>query len=254
MKQLMLAAAACAALSLASCKKDTDENTNQPGTTTRILKKMTRTENGQSTVFTYSYDAASKRLNGYTSNTGTEHAEFTYDNAGNLIEVDETEANFHNIYSYSYVNNKPATATFKSWQITGGGNTLIEDDALTYTVTGNRVTAIHLVMSDGTEEDFALTYDGNGELVSSVSATPDLYAATFTWGNKRSPFPQVSKWVLDQAGFSMQLYAQRDNLSAAFDFPGTMFDTTLTTTYTYDAAGYPLTATQGNVTMTFEYQ
>ena len=70
---------------------------------------------------------------------------------------------------YTYSNNVPVSATFKSWQMTAGEpDDLIEDDVLTYTVSGGQVTKIHLEMTQaGESEDFNLTYtNGNDHLIS----------------------------------------------------------------------------------------
>ncbi|TCZ71761.1 hypothetical protein [Flaviaesturariibacter aridisoli] len=255
MKRTLFAATALAALSLTACKKDKDNETTGGGTPAQqYLKKFTETQNGVATVFTLTYDNQHRLLN-FKNADNSETTAFTYDAAGNLVKVEETEPNFFNVYTYTYANGKPATATFKSWQRAAGQpDQLFEDDVLTYTVTNNRVSAIHLEMlQDGDEADFNLTYNADGELAEARDGQ-GFYKANFTYGTHKSAFPSISPWILDQAGFSLLFYTRHELLSTAYDFPGTALDRTETTTYTFNAAGYPTTATRGSVTTTFEYQ
>ncbi|RYZ23276.1 MAG: hypothetical protein EOO16_05550 [Chitinophagaceae bacterium] len=257
MKQLLLSGVALAVLTFTSCKKNSDEAAPGNGTVTTPslrLKKMVQTFSGATRTVNFSYDNTGK-LSGYESSDNVDHTSFAYDNDGNLTTIDETEDGFHNMYVYTYQNGKPVSAIFKSWRITAGQpNQLIEDDELTYTVANNRVSKIHVRFEDNSERDFELAYDGNGELAQVNTIGSADYLATFTYGDKKSPFPAVSKWVLDQAGFSNDFVTKRNILTRTFDFPGTAFDQTQTTTYTFNASGYPATASSGGVQTTFEYQ
>ena len=253
-------AAAFAALTFTACKKD-DAEPNNPGggtggggSTSKILKKLTKTENNQTTVYTFTYDA-NKRLTSYKSDDNVEEVVFTYDAGGNIVKVEERDAEFKNVYAYTYNNGVPASGTFKSWQITAGEpDDLIEDDVLTYTFENNQVKNIHLEMlQDEAQMDFALTYT-NGNLTKVQSVGNDFYSATFTYGTKKSPFPNLSKYVLDQAGFSLQFFAKNELTSVAYDFPGTELDRGIVTQYTYDAAGWPLTSNDGETLLKYEYQ
>src|SRR5918993_1954327 len=156
MRPLFFLAVAFIALTFVSCKKD--ESTPNPVPASKLLKKITKTENGSTTIYNLLYDGA-KRLTSITSTDNSEVTLLSYDAAGNLVKIDETEDMFHNIYSYTYANGLPVSATFKSWQKHAGEpDELIEDDVLTYTVAAGKVTAIHMEMMDGSESDFALTY------------------------------------------------------------------------------------------------
>lgn len=246
--------AATATLIFTSCKKDDSVQTDTGnGNTSKLLKKITKTQNGETTVYNFTYDA-NKRLTTYKSTDGSEQLVFTYDGAGNISKVEETEDNFKNIYTYTYNNNVPVSGTFKSWQKHAGEpDELIEDDLLTYTLQNDQVTKIHLNMTQyGEEVDFSLSYT-NGNLSKVESTGGYSFTATFTYGNKKAPFPKLSKYVLDQAGFSIQFFAKNELLSAAYDFPGTELDNTVTTQYTYDAAGFPLTSNDGETLLQFDY-
>lgn len=249
----MLFIAAAAALTFTACKKD-DSVDNPGGETSKLLKKITKTEDDVTVVYNLVYDG-NKRLTSITSSDNLEKTLISYDAAGNIVKVEETEADFKNIYTYTYANNIPVSATFKSWELTAGEpDDLIENDILTYTVQNDQVTNIHLEMTMHEEEaDFKLSYT-NGNLTKIETVDSDLYTATFVYGNKKAPFPKLSKYVLDQAGFSLQFFAKNELLSATYDFPDTFLDRTITTQYTYDGAGFPLTSNDGETIMSFEYQ
>lgn len=250
MKKIVLLASMAVAL-LASCKKDNDAP--KPDNAAKLLKKVTKVENNVTTVYTLTYDAA-KKLQSMISSDNVDKTFFTYDAAGNVTKVEESESDFKNIYTYTYANGVPVSGTFKSWEINGGQpDDLIEDDILTYTVANNQVSKIHLNMTQSDLElDFVMTYT-NGNLTKVVSENSDFFAADFTFGTKKPAFPVISKWVLDQAGFSLQFASKNELLSAKYEFPGSQFDQTVTTTYTYDSAGYPLTSNDGETRLTFEY-
>jgi YD repeat-containing protein len=256
MKQLFFMAGIAIALSITACKKDKKQpGTDNGGTTTKLLKKVTKTEHNETLVYNISYDG-NKRPTSIASTDNSESTIFTYDAAGNVVKVEDNERDFKNIYTYTYNNGVPAGGSFKSWQRENGEQgDLIEDDVLSYTVTNNQVTKIHLNMTQTSQEtDFNLTYHSNGNLAKVTNSDASMYTATFTYGNKKPAFPTISKYILDQAGFSLQFVAKNEILSASFDFPGTQFDKTITTQYTYDANGYVLTSNDGETKLTFEYQ
>ena len=251
-QQFLLAAGVAAVLAFSSCKKD-EPVPNNPGTT-KQLKKVTKTEGSTVTVYNLSYDVAN-RLTGYKSADNSETILFTYDASGNLTGVEQKDHEFKNVYAYTYVNNIPVSGAFKSWQLTAGEpDDLIEDDLLTYTVTNNQVSKIKLKMLQADEEiNLLMTYN-DGNLTKVTSEGTGIYTANFTFGNKKAVYPKVTNYVLDQAGFSLQFAAKNELLSAAYDFPGTEADLTITTTYTYDSNGYVLTSNEGTEQLTFEYQ
>ena len=259
MKKVFLLAGALTALVFTSCKKDKDDDNNNGGgnnPATKLIKKMTETENGVTTVYNFTYDNA-KKLTGFASTDGKESTTFTYDAAGNVIKVESIEDEFKNVYTYTYTNGVPVSGTLKTWEKNGSEpDELIEDDELTYTVSNGQVTKLKLYMKQADEE---LTMDftyANGNLSKVETAQNSIfpYKATFVFGTKKSPFPQISKYVLDQAGFSLFFSSKNELVTAAYDFPGTDLDKTTTTTYTYDASGYPLTSNDGQVQLKYEYQ
>lgn len=253
MKKFFLLAVAASAFAFVSCKKD-KVVTPDPVTPVKLLTRMTKTENNITTVFNFLYDG-NKRLTSYKSTDNKVGVVFTYDGNSNLIKVEDTEDHFKNIYTYTYNNNIPVSGSFKSWQRTAGeGENLIEDDQLVYTVENNQVTKIHLSFASSQDAaDFTLSYGANGNL-SKVSSSNTGYTASFGYGTKKPVFPVLSKYILDQAGFSLQFVAKNELLSMAFDFPGTQFDKTVATQYTYDTAGYVIGSNDGHAQISFEYQ
>jgi len=254
MKQkLLFASAIFAIFNFSSCKKDDPApGGNNPGTGKR-LKKITKTEAGAATVYNLSYNAAGKLVS-YKTADNSEYVLFSYDANGNLTGIEQQEEDFKNIYNYTYQNNAPVSATYKSWDISAGlPGTLIEDDLLSYTVTNNQVSKIKLTMQGGGETNFNLSYT-NGRFSRAASEGPFVYTADIFYGNKKPMYPKVTNWILDQAGFSALFAASNEIVKTVIDFPGTALDQTINMTYTYDANGYVLTSNDGTTQQVFEYQ
>lgn len=252
MKKIFLPAMAFILL-FASCKKNEVVKPVEQ-VPVKLLKKLTKTENGVTTVFNFQYDAGGRLLS-YRSSDNKTGIDFTYDGNDNLVKVINNEDDFVNVYTYKYNGGVPVSATFKSWQKTDGQQgAQIEDDALTYTVTQNKVTKIHVkFLLSGDEADFSLNYEANGNLSKIVSGNNN-YTASFGYGGKKPVFPVLSRYVLDQAGFSLQFAVKNELLSVSFDFPGTQFDETIVNQYTYDGNGYVLTSNDGSSQAVYEYQ
>lgn len=259
MKKIFFAAGVLA-LGFTACKKETSTTPGtptDPGTSSKLLKKITETQNGQSTIYNFAYDAA-KRLTSVKTADNAESIEFAYDANGNVVRMEQKEDNnFRNLYTYTYNNGVPVSATFKSWELTAGEpDDLIEDDVLTYTVANNLVSKINVNMKQSDiSVDFDLTYSNNNLAKVVSSGTPGFaYTATFTYGDKKPIYPRVFNYVLDPYGYSVQFFAKNDLRKLIIDMPGTTADKTINTTYTYDSAGYPLTATDGSTTSKFDYE
>jgi YD repeat-containing protein len=253
MKKIFLVTAA-AAMACASCKKNKASDP-VPAAGTKLLMKLTKTEGTTTTVFNFVYDAG-KRLVSYKSTDNTVGILFSYDAAGNLVKVEDTEDNYKNVYTYSYTNNVPVSGSFKSWRKTAGEpDNLIEDDQLTYTLVNNQVSKIHVAfLQTADAADFALTYNSTGNLVKIVSSGSGGYTASFSYGSRKPVYPVLSKYILDESGFSLQFAAKNELLSFSFDFPGTQYDQSVSTQYTYDADGYALTSSDAVAQIKYEYQ
>jgi YD repeat-containing protein len=255
MKKVFLAAAVLT-LGFTACKKD---STTNPGTGTngKLLSKVTKVEGGQTTVYNVSYDG-NKRLTSIMSTDGSDYQKFTYDGNGNVITAEELNEDFKNNFTYTYNNGVPVSGTFKSRQVVNGqvSNDLHEDDEMIYTVTNNLVTNINLKMklANNAQVDFEVKYKNNN--VNTITGTMQgfSYHAQFDFGTKKSAVPTVYKYVMDHAGFSAQFMGRNDLAAFLFDFGGVIPGFGKQLQYTYDAAGYPLTSTDGSATYKFDYQ
>ncbi|HEY8897877.1 MAG TPA: hypothetical protein VIM79_23795 [Niastella sp.] len=255
MKKIFLLAGAMAMLVVSSCKKDNNSNdgNNNNGGSAKLLKKVTKTESGATTVYNLTYDG--NKLTSLTSNDNLESSVFTFDGSGNIVKLAIRDNNDYSTYTYTYSDGIPVSGTVKTWcKVAGEPDELTQDDVITYTVVNGKVTKMNQQMKlDGVALASTLTYDSNGNLAKVQTEGDEPFAVTFTYGTKRSGFPNISKWVLD-LGYTLQFYAKNETLAAFYDFPGTQFDETITTKYTYDAAGYPLTSDDGETQLKFEYQ
>ena len=244
-----------AALVLSSCKKDKDSGPdNGSGGSTKLLKKVTETANGTMTVYNLNFDA-NKRLTFLGSTDNLETTNFSYDGAGNVIKIEEKEHNYYSTYTYTYNNGRPVSGTLKTIIKTAGEpDDLVEDDVLTYTVVNNQVTKIHHKMNlADVELDINLAYHPSGNLAKAEITGDEVYSINYTYGTKKTAFPNMSKFVLDLS-FLLAFAAKNELITTVMDFPGTQFDQAVTNQYTYDANGYPLTSNDGQTQLKFEYQ
>jgi hypothetical protein len=252
MKKNFLLAGAMAMLVFSSCKKDKDSKDDNNGSQTKQLKKVSKTENGNTTVFNLIYDGS--KLRSFSNADGLESTALTLDGSGNVSKIEIRDHNDYTTYSYSYNNGIPVSGTVKTiHKVAGEPDDIIQDDVLTYTVVNNQVTRIvrEMKMADVTQTA-NITYGGDGNLLK-VTLEGDMEGSVaFTWGVKKPGFPTISKWLLD-VGYTLQFFAKNEMLTASYDFEGTLFDYTLSTQHTYDKDGYPLTSNDGDTQMKFEY-
>lgn len=257
MKKIFLLACALAMLVASSCKKDKDASgnneNNNGGAPAKLLKKLTKTENGSTTVYNLNYEG--NRFTSFSSTDNLETTAFTLDGSGNIVKIEVRDHNDYSTYTYTYSNGIPVSGTVKVVHKTAGEpDDITQDDALAYTVVNNQVTKIKQTMKlYNTEQVYDLTYSSNGNLNKVTAAGEEAFSVVFTYGTKKPGYPTVSKWVLD-LGYTLPFYAKNEVLTAFYDFPGTQFDTTITTQYTYDGNGYPLTSNDGETQLKYEYQ
>jgi YD repeat-containing protein len=247
-----------AALVISSCKKDKDsgnDNGGGGGTATKLLKTVTKTENGNTLVYNLKYDA-NKRLISFGTADKLDTTRFTYDASGNVIKIEIRDVNYYSTFTYAYNNGIPVSGTFKTIQkVAGEPESVQQDDVITYTVVNNQVTKIHQHMKvDPADLDINLTYHSSGNLAKAeIQSDGEAYAVSYTYGTKKPAFPTLSKFVLD-LGFGLEFAAKNELIKIAFDFPGTVGDYESTSQYTYDASGFPLTSNDGETQIKFEYQ
>jgi hypothetical protein len=257
MKKIFLLAGTMTMLVLSSCKKDKDSDggNNNSGGNTKLLKKVTETQNGKTTVYNLIYEG--NKLTSINSSDNLETTVFTFDGAGNITKLENRSSNYYSTYTYAYNNGIPVSGTIKVLhKIAGEPDDVTQDDVLTYTVANNLVTKIKEESKlDGLTQTANLTYNSSGNLekITIEANEPDeTFSITYTYGTKKPGFPNISKWVMD-IGYTSQFFARNETLTAFYDFTGTQFDKTVTTKYTYDADGYPLTANDGETQLKFEY-
>lgn len=253
MKKIFVLAGAITMLVLSSCKKDKEsKDDDNNGGNTKLLKKITKTENGATTVFNLTYDG--NKLKSFSSADGLESTAFTLDGSGNISKIDIRDHNDYITYTYTYNNGVPVSGTVKTiHKVAGEPDDITQDDVLTYTVVNNQVTKIKKEMKLAEIEEIAnITYGSDGNLAKVVFDGDMQGAIAFTWGTKKPGFPTISKWVLD-LGYTLQFFAKNEMLTAFYDFEGTMFDYTLTTQYSYDKDGYPVASNDGETQLKFEY-
>jgi YD repeat-containing protein len=246
--------------SLVACKKENNETRNPSNPhSSKILKRIVETKDGQTTTYNFSYDA-SKRLSSVSSADNSEVTSFTYANDGNVTKIENKEGNERNLFEIAYNNGIPVSGTYKTFQKNGANETLTEQYGLQYTVENALVTKIKMIIpadpandDEGYELDYTLSYT-SGNLTKVETGGLFAYAATFTYGNKKPAFPVMFKYALDPAGFSLEFFSKNDLLTMHYDYPGTELDNSITNVYTYDADGYVLTANDGETQTTFQYQ
>lgn len=249
-----------AALSaVVGCKKEGENNPSAPGSA-KLLKRIIETEGGVTTTHSLTYDG-NKRLTSMQSSDNSETINFTYDNQGNVIKMEDKEEDVRNVFEFTYNNGLPVSGSFKSYENAGTPNeTLSENYTLAYTVANGLVTKMKMTVpadpgngQQGYELEYTLSYtNGNMTKVEAGGIAP--FSASFVYGNKKPVYPAVFKYALDPAGYTSLFLAKNELLSVAYDFPGTEFDNTVTNQYTYDAQGYVLTANDGQTQTKFEYE
>lgn len=253
MKKIFLLAGALTLLVISSCKKDKDsDGGSYNGGNTKLLKKVTKTENGTTTVYNLKYEG--NKFKSFSSTDNLESTAFTLDAAGNVTKVEIRDHNDYRTYTYTYNNGIPVSGTLKTVQkVAGEPDDVLQDDVFTYTVVNNQVTTIKQEMKIAeTELTASLTYNSTGNLDKVTIDGDEAYVISFTYGTKKTAYPNMTKWVLD-LGQTLEFYAKNELLTSFYDFPGTEFDFTYTTSYTYDADGYPLTSDDGEVSLKYEY-
>ena len=97
MKKIFLLAGAMAMLVLSSCKKDKDSNDDNNGGQTKLLKKVTKTENGSTNVFNLTYNGS--KLRSFSSADGLESTVLTLDGSGNISKIEYRDHDDYTTYT-----------------------------------------------------------------------------------------------------------------------------------------------------------
>lgn len=251
MKRQFLTLFLATATVFTACKNNDDD----PVIKTKVLSKLISTEDDENITHTFNYDSKT-RLTSFGTADNTEKTSFTYDASGNLNKVENIEGDTKNVFEVVYVNAVPTTGTLKVYE----DSELESTFNFEYTVANGKVTEIIQKVQNQQAAKSTITYvGGNVSKIETVSTGLGTFTHTYTYGTKKSMFTNPAvKYVLDPIGITASFLAKNEVLTESFDNPGTEFDVNSTTTYTYDAQGYPLTATVTSddevVTLKFEYK
>lgn len=226
-KQLIVLA--IAGLAFTACKKDSTTKSTQ------LLKKVAEIENGDTTFTTLSYDN-SKRLT--LVKTEDSETKLTY-TGNNLTTVENKIENDKNKLEITYEGAKPKSAVYTVYE----GNVLKDTYKVTYTLNAaNQVTEI--LMKDNANTNVVskqvLTYTNNNiTKVQSYVGTTLAVTLDMTYGSKKNPLANARiAYVVD--AFLADSYSANEVVKQKSTI-GNVEDE-VTSTYTYDANGFPLTA------------
>ena len=258
MKKQLFTLFVALATTIVSCSDDNDPKPNQPS---KLLAKVTETRAGQNTVYTTTYDSQN-RLTGFKNQNNTESTTFTYDANGNLTKLQAVEGEESTVFEITYNNGVPVSGKY-----TSTGDEIDAPVDLVYTVVQGLVTEISYKVGTNTVLKSKITYqNGNVSKVESEDFTQEgegddetyKFSTTYTYGTNKNAFPSANfKYVIDP-NLSVQFFSKNNVLTEKYDFPGTIMDKEYTNTYTFDAAGYPLTQAFGTgaeaTTLKFEYK
>ena len=250
MKKQFLTLLVATATAFTACKDDNDLTIK-----TKVLSKLISTEDGENTTYSFNYDS-NKRLTSFGTADNSEKTSFTYDAGGNLTKLENIEGDSKVVFEIVYTNASPVTGSLKTYEDAQLQSTI----NLEYTLANGKVTEIIQKIQNQEFGKSTLTYqNGNVTKIETVSVGGGTFTHSYTYGTKKSMFTNPAvKYVLDPAGITASFIAKNEVLTETLDSQGTDFDVNSTTTYTYDAEGYPLTATVTSddevVTLKFEYK
>lgn len=251
MKKQFLTLLLATATVFTACKNNDDDLVIK----TKVLSKIISTEDGETTTHTFNYDS-NKRLTSFGTADNSEKTSFTYDASGNLTKLENIDEESKQVFEVVYANSVPTTGTLKTYD----DDELESTIAFEYTVANGKVTEINQKVQNQQFSKSTISYNnGNVTKIETTATGAGTYIHTYTYGTKKSMFTNPAvKYVIDPAGITASFMAKNEVLTEGFDSPGTAFDTNSTTTYTYDAQGYPQTATvtsdDETVTLKFEYK
>lgn len=228
------------AVAIVSGCQDDPATDPQPTQSGKLVDKIIRTADGQSTVFSLTYDAKN-RLTGYEDSGNSENFNLAYDASGNLnkveIKEDEGKTSFEITYNAA---GEPVSGVYRIFE----ADQLVTSFLLTYSVANGRVNEIFLKdpASQLAYGKFVFSYtNGNLTKVETIALGQAPITQTYTHGtNKNVFFGSRIKYVVDPV-FSALFYSSNEVLTEKVA-RGQM-TTEIDNQYTYDADGYPTAAT-----------
>lgn len=241
-RKLWLCCLAFAAMAACS-KKDND---NPPSGVTKYLTKMTQEADGIHTEYTLTYDGKN-RLTGYLEKedgaTATERA-LTYDGAGRLVKLenDHPQEGTYETYTFTYTAAGAPEKYVRRISDDDGLKTTVNG---TYTITNGKVARITEKDADPENPmeiytDF--TYTGNNVTKVTVSSSEDpavISAVELTHGGKKNPMRAglpLNYAILPD--LALETFSENEILTLKLTLGGNV-QMQSTTTYQYNAEGYP---------------
>lgn len=252
MKQKFVLALACIAL-IIGCKTDNaDPDTPTPGA--KYLERAVTTEDGHSVTYHLTYDDKN-RLVTYYSTEDDYRSKVTYDGNSNPIkfelESDDTKQVFDITYNSSGV---PITGLAKLINAETPNEAFQTE--IRYEAANGRVDKMYFTDETGNEATYTLSYAGNNLTKVVYAGADGELVLTWKYGNKKSPFSAARfKYLVIPDLFSV-FSCENEIMESTLELTGVGSITTRQE-YQYDAAGYPISATEkdaeGNVTTNTQF-
>jgi len=252
MKKLKLLFTILIGLTILSCSSD-DDNNQTPDNTSKLIKKVTLSNQNQTYSVNFSYNSDNSIDKLEYLDTGGDFIEQYFYNNGELDRIERQDLNGVTEGSsevYSYENGQPVEQ--KDYI-----NITTLDEVFKYFYNNNLLSSIQYFGFNETEysKQDIYQYDSNQNVISIltdyVNASISEEETVFTYDSKNNPFKNIEpKITLKESfiSFNNNLVTEvKTNLSK---------NTSISTknyTYSYDNDEYPISRTDGNETLTFEY-
>ena len=254
MKKLNLLVGILIGLTILSCSSDDNNGTDDPTaeTTTKLLKKMTFSGNGNySLTFFYNADNNIDRLQ--SAGTGDDFIKQFYYNNGVLDRAEFQDLNAVADGSIEqYVYNNGLLIERQDFY-----NTTTLDERFLYSFDNNNIDNIQYIGNGQTtySEEYFFEYDSNNNVISRkhdyLNTAISDEELTFTYDTKKSPLlnfqPNI---VLIDDFFS---FSNNSTSRILTDLSNNNVIAEKNYTYTYDSDDYAISRTDGTETITYEY-
>lgn len=235
MKKLLTMAFVAMTMMTSCSDDDSSDTNNNPGGDGPLLTKLVETYDGETYTTNFHYNG--NKLTGYSDNEGFE-TEFTY--TGDKITKIEAfdEGDLVNEHIYEYHPDGKLAKHIEIYYYDGSAH----GTKMLFNHNGDGTVYIAIFSGDQTAQTIAEgtgainMVNGNIESVSIVTEDGDEFEYTYTYDNKHNPFKNITGYEILM--FS-DLQGGVNNVTSETD---TEWGDVMTTTYTYNAEGYPVTS------------
>jgi len=242
---------ACITLTHFACKKTEttgDQPVTPPTAKLKLLTKATAKNGSNTSTTTYTYDS-NKRL--VSIMAGTSETVFTYNDRGELLLRSSGPLASRIELIPTYEDGRIRYVISRGYK-----NSVIDNErkyGYVYSSDGN-VIEIDQNYGNLREVTYKLDYAG-GNCIKFTSDDPTFgFYSEYTYDDKKSPnYSSNARFIL---GLLTGPFPVHNILTAKTTYTyaaNSPSPTTNSATFTYDADGYPVTATQGSSTVTYEY-